>query len=153
MVVTHFRGMLLAATSGLLAACGAEEASTQASGERSASTARAEPESESESESESEAATPAQDFPIPDPIAAGPGEIRLDLNTHCGVEKAEVEGVLWLADPPLGNGSPPDGWGGLTTPGRWKQTGETTAVFLADSGVQADFVRPDSPPESVGGCA
>jgi hypothetical protein len=143
--------MVLAAGFGLLAACGAEEASTQASGERSASTARAE--SESESESESEAATPARDFPIPDPIAAGPGEIRLDLNTHCGVEKAEVEGVLWLADPPLGNGSPPEGWGGLTTPGRWKQTGETTAVFLADSGVQADFVRPDSPPESVGGCA
>jgi hypothetical protein len=75
------------------------------------------------------------------------------LYTHCGVLDAEVDGIDWLADPPLGNGNAPEGFGYLETPGRWKQTGDTTAVFTADTGVTAAFVRPDPPPVLTGGCA
>jgi hypothetical protein len=88
--------------------------------------------------------------PVPSassPVAVAPsaGEVRLSLSTHCGVRDAEVGGVYWAADPPLGNGNEPPGWGDPKTQGRWRQTGETTAVFLADSGVSAAFVRAERP--------
>jgi hypothetical protein len=56
-----------------------------------------------------------------------------------------VGGAYWVANPPLGNGSAPKGWGGLQTEGRWQQTSDTTAIFLADSGVTAAFVRTERP--------
>lgn len=90
--------------------------------------------------------------PGPMAVSPSPGERRLSLFTHCGVSDADVDGVHWVADPPLGNGNPPDGWGNPETPGRWRQTGETTALFLADSGVAASFVRAESP-DTGRGCA
>lgn len=94
----------------------------------------------------------APSSPTPSAVAPSPGQVRLALTTHCGVVDAVVDGVHWRAEPPLGNGNPPDGWGNPETAGRWHQTGETTAVFLADSGVTASFVR-SGPPDPARGCA
>lgn len=136
MSVKPISGLLLAATLGALAACTSEESPALAAGSRGASPT----------------AAVAVPFSTHEPVPAGAGETRLDLYTHCGVTDAEVESVYWLAEPPLGNGSPPEGWGYLTTSGRWKQTSETTAVFTADSGVTAGFVRAERP-EALSGCA
>jgi hypothetical protein len=92
-----------------------------------------------------DAAAPVPSASSPVAVAPSPGEVRLSLSTHCGVRDAEVGGVYWAADPPLGNGNEPPGWGDPETQGRWRQTGETTAVFLADSGVSAAFVRAERP--------
>ena len=97
-------------------------------------------------------ALPPRPSPTPPVVSPSPGEVRLSLGTHCGVVQAEVDGVTWLADPPLGNGNPPGGWGNPQTPGRWRQTSERTALFLADTGVVASFVRPSAPPPPTG-CA
>jgi hypothetical protein len=96
-------------------------------------------------------ATSATPSAKPAAVAAGPGEVRLNVTTHCGVIDAEVDGVYRKAEPPLGNGNPPDGWGNPETPGRWQQTSDTTAVFKADSGVTAAFVR-SAPDPTRGGC-
>ena len=72
-------------------------------------------------------------------------EVPFTLLTHCGVIDARVEGGYWRADPPLGNGNPPEGFGNPSTPGRWKQTSETTATFTADTGATATFVRAEPP--------
>jgi hypothetical protein len=76
----------------------------------------------------------------------------MTLTTHCGVKEATVDGIRWLANPALGNGNPPEGWGNPVTSGRWEQTSETTAIFIADSGVKADFILAVSP-DASGGCA
>ena len=72
---------------------------------------------------------------------------RTQLYTHCGVISHVVDGMLWLADPPLHDGSynPPDGWDENTTLGTWNETGSGRAVFRSDSGKTAKFVaaRPE----------
>lgn len=70
------------------------------------------------------------------------GGKRLTLRTHCGVLSASVDGKLWLASPPIsdGSGNPPPGWGENETTGRWRQTG-THATFRSSSGKVAHFVR------------
>lgn len=67
---------------------------------------------------------------------------RLSLYTHCGIWSVVVDGRLWLAAPPLhdGSGNPPDGWDSNTTRGTWSETGKGRAVFRADSGKLARFV-------------
>jgi hypothetical protein len=65
---------------------------------------------------------------------------RTQLYTHCGVISHFLDGKLWLADPPLGSHSPPDGWDENTTTGTWTETGKGRAVFRADSGKVAHFV-------------
>lgn len=139
-VVKPLVGPVVAAVLCAIAACSGEATSPQSDSEPGSSASPA------------GAAPQATYFPSHRPIAAGPGEMRLDLSTHCGVKTAEVEGVFWVADPPLGDGNPPEGWGYLYTPGRWKPTSETTAVFLADSGVSATFVR-STPDPTRPGCA
>ncbi len=64
------------------------------------------------------------------------------VSTHCGVVSTTVDGVLWLADPRLGDdsGNPPPGWDENETAGMFVQTGNT-ATFRADSGVEATFTR------------
>jgi hypothetical protein len=67
---------------------------------------------------------------------------RAELYTHCGVISHFVDGKLWLADPPLHDGSynPPDGWDANTTQGVWIVTGSDRALFRSDSGKSATFV-------------
>ena len=66
----------------------------------------------------------------------------LTLYTHCGVWSAEVDGRLWLADPPLHDGShnPLPGWDANDTQGIWRELGGDEAGFRADSGEIARFV-------------
>ena len=67
---------------------------------------------------------------------------RTQLYTHCGVISHFVDGTLWLADPPLHDGShnPPDGWDENTTQGTWSETESGRAVFRSDSGKTATFI-------------
>ena len=67
---------------------------------------------------------------------------RIELYTHCGVWSHVVDGRLWLADPPLHDGShnPPDGWDENTTHGTWSETAVDHAVFRSDLGKIAQFV-------------
>lgn len=67
---------------------------------------------------------------------------RVQLYTHCGVWSIVVDGRLWLADPPLHDGShnPPDGWDENTTNGTWSETAIDHAVFRSDLGKTAQFV-------------
>ena len=73
-----------------------------------------------------------------DEIAARP----LTLYTHCGVWSTTVDGQLWLAAPPLHDGShnPLPGWDWNDTPGTWRDLGNGRAEFRADSGEVAQFV-------------
>jgi hypothetical protein len=87
------------------------------------------------------------------PACSGAGGEKLDVSqqtgtrhtvyTHCGVVSTIVDGVLWLADPPLGDdsGNAPDGWDENETAGTFVRLTESTAVFKADSGVEATFER------------
>lgn len=66
---------------------------------------------------------------------------QFTLRTHCGVLSAWVDGRLWLADPPLsdGSGNPPPGWGFNETRGTWRELGQSQAEFRARSGKVAHF--------------
>lgn len=92
----------------------------------------------------------ATDISTPVAVSPSPGEVRLSLYTHCGVRDIEVAGIYWAANPPVGNNPP--GWDDTQTEGRWRQTSDTTALFLADSGEVAAFVRAERP-DPYGGCA
>lgn len=77
-----------------------------------------------------------------DPSAATSQEIRHVLYTHCGLVSTTVDGVLWLADPPLADGgNPPPGWDENETQGVFRQIDAERAVFVADSGVEAIFTK------------
>ena len=69
--------------------------------------------------------------------------LRHVVYSHCGVVSTTVDGVLWLADPPLGDDShnPPPGWDDNDTPGMFVRTSSTDARFTADTGVEAHFVK------------
>jgi hypothetical protein len=71
------------------------------------------------------------------------GGKRVTLRTHCGVLSASVDGKLWLAAPPLsdGSGNPPPGWGENQTKGTWRQEDGKRATFRSDGGKVAHFVR------------
>lgn len=49
--------------------------------------------------------------------------------SHCGVVSTTVAGVLWLADPVLGDHGPPPGW----------DENETSGIFVARNGTEAEF--------------
>jgi hypothetical protein len=68
---------------------------------------------------------------------------RHSVSTHCGVVSTTVDGVLWLADPRLGDesGNPPAGWDENQTVGLFVPQTDTTATFRADSGAEATFTR------------
>jgi hypothetical protein len=65
--------------------------------------------------------------------------IRVRVPSHCGVLSVVVDGRLWLADPPLGDHNPPDGWGENETSGRFVITGDDQGRFFGDAGQQASF--------------
>lgn len=67
--------------------------------------------------------------------------VRFVLRTHCGVRSAEVDGVLWLADPPLGGHSSPPGWDENETAGWFVVVADRRAEFRGAGGERALFRR------------
>lgn len=65
------------------------------------------------------------------------------LRTHCGVVSATIKNELWLATPPLtdGSGNPPAGWGNPSDTGTLRFLSSTEAEFESKSGQVAHFVR------------
>lgn len=61
--------------------------------------------------------------------------------SHCGVVSTTVDGVLWLADPVLGDHNPPPGWDENETSGTFVARDDTEAEFTTDSGQVARFRR------------
>lgn len=66
---------------------------------------------------------------------------RVAAPSHCGVLSLTIDGRLWLADPPLGDHSPPLGWDENETMGVFVETGAGRAVFEGDGGQRATFKR------------
>lgn len=64
------------------------------------------------------------------------------LLTHCGIQGAQIDGMWWVADPPLGDSNPPPGWGNpvdrgqltFVSPDRARFDGFGTAFFRRASG-------------------
>ena len=52
-----------------------------------------------------------------------------------------VDGQLWLADPPLGDHNPPQGWDENETSGYVVVTRGDQGLFVGDDGQQAKFRR------------
>jgi hypothetical protein len=86
------------------------------------------------------------------PAAAASTGLRHTVSSHCGVLSTTVDDVLWLADPPLGDHNPPAGWDENDTPGVFAVQGADVAVFTADTGVTARFVRAPAGTSDPGGC-
>jgi hypothetical protein len=78
--------------------------------------------------------------------------LRHTVDSHCGVVSTTVDGVLWLADPPLGDNNPPAGWDENDTPGVFAVQDAGDAVFTADTGVTAHFVKAPPGTSDPGGC-
>jgi hypothetical protein len=55
-----------------------------------------------------------------------------------------VDGQLWLADPPLGDHNPPQGWDENETSGYFAVTRGNRGLFVGDGGQQAKFRRATS---------
>jgi hypothetical protein len=64
------------------------------------------------------------------------------LRTHCGILSAFFAGRLWIARPPLsdGSGNPPRGWGNPSAHGTMRFVSDREAEFRSDSGRVAHFV-------------
>jgi hypothetical protein len=86
--------------------------------------------------------------------ATEPGRrIRVSVPSHCGVISVQARGVLWLADPPLGDHNPPPGWDENQTPGHLVLTGPMTATFYGDGDQRAHFRRASAgTPDPGAGC-
>jgi len=70
------------------------------------------------------------------------------LLTHCGIEHARIDGVVWLADPPLGDGAnPPRDWDNPQAEGTLVLQTRDTATFTSAVGQLAHFrrARPGDP--------
>ncbi|MEA2647353.1 MAG: hypothetical protein QOE92_2436 [Chloroflexota bacterium] len=76
--------------------------------------------------------------------AVGVRTMPYRLLTHCGIHRISVEGVTYVADPPLddGNGNPPPGWDNPFADGTLT-TGRDSADFMDSRGHQAHFRRAD----------
>ena len=88
--------------------------------------------------------------------AARPAARPFTLYTHCGVLSAWIDGELWLADPPLtdGSGNPPPGWDNPTDRGTLRKLSRNRAVFRSRSGKIAYFTRAKpGTPDPAEGCA
>lgn len=87
------------------------------------------------------------------PAAKKERRIRVSVHSHCGVVSVQVRGVLWLADPPLGDQNPPPGWDENQTPGYLVLTGPRAATFYGDGDQTAHFRRaPAGTPDPGAGC-
>ncbi len=67
------------------------------------------------------------------------------LYTHCGIDKAQIDGTWWRASPPQddANGNPPSGWGSSAT-GLLAIVDRNKAVFSAN-GLAVTYVRDKLP--------
>jgi hypothetical protein len=76
------------------------------------------------------------------------------LYTHCGVLSAYFDGRLWLADPPLTEGSanPPRGWGNPSDEGTMTLVSAGRAEFRSARGNVARFVPAHGAPNPAAGC-
>lgn len=64
------------------------------------------------------------------------------LYTHCGVEWAPIDGVWWQTDPlGVAEASPPDGWGNPFDAGSLTVTGDDTATYTSDTGIDVELRR------------
>ncbi len=83
---------------------------------------------------------------------SGSDSMWTTLATHCGVLSAHVAGTLWIADPPIGDRSPPPGWEENETSGFFT-AGRGRAVFRGEGGQVALFRRAGpSEPDPVANC-
>jgi hypothetical protein len=75
------------------------------------------------------------------------------LQTHCGIDWAFFDGRLWVADPPLddGSGNPPDGWDNPRQVGFMGLRSHREAEFRA--GDRRAHFRPAPPGFEPPGCA
>ena len=70
------------------------------------------------------------------------------LVTHCGIVQAEIDGSVWLADPPLGTmTNPPEGWDNPKADGTLRLISKDKAEFVDDGGNRAWFVRAEAAPQ------
>ena len=91
--------------------------------------------------------TPASTPPaVASGAGSGSGSTWASLDTRCGVLSAQVDGTLWIADPPIGDHNPPPGWGENETSGFFI-AGKHRAVFRGEGGQVALFrrARPSEP--------
>lgn len=64
------------------------------------------------------------------------------LYTHCGVEWAPIDGVWWRTDPlGVADANPPDGWGNPYDAGSLTVTGDDTATYTSDTGIDIELRR------------
>ncbi len=63
------------------------------------------------------------------------------MYTHCGIDKAKIDGTWWRASPPQDDrdGNPPAGWNGAV--GTLRIVSEDKAVFTLANGLTATYVR------------
>lgn len=68
------------------------------------------------------------------------------LGTHCGINRAQVDGTNWKASPPLddGVGDPPKEWPNGAVVGHLEIVNRNKAVFTFKN-LSATFVRADLP--------
>jgi hypothetical protein len=89
---------------------------------------------------------------VDQPETAAKGR-RLTLYTHCGLTSVVVDGIRWLATPPIADVPRPAGWDFNETSGVFVVLDADSARFDADTGVTAHFRRAESKaPEAVGAC-
>jgi len=72
------------------------------------------------------------------PVQARSG-VWTALDTRCGVLSVTIDGQLWIADPPLGDGSAPPGWGEEQEWGRFTPGAKGRAMFRGEGGQVALF--------------
>ncbi|GAC1613785.1 MAG: hypothetical protein NVS9B1_22660 [Candidatus Dormibacteraceae bacterium] len=78
------------------------------------------------------------------------------LYTHCGIRSAQINGQVFYALPPAGDGSgnPPRGWGNPMDTGTMTLHGDGTADFRDPAGNSARFTsHPAGPTPSIPICA
>ena len=65
------------------------------------------------------------------------------IQTHCGVNGAIIDGHWWAADPALtnGEGSPPTGWADPVQSGNLERLDLDTAIFRANAGLVVTLRR------------
>ncbi|MGH9189721.1 MAG: hypothetical protein ACRD0Q_06785 [Acidimicrobiales bacterium] len=92
-------------------------------------------------------ATPACADDVPGPgRAAQPGVVvgrtyQYNVETHCGVTTALIDGTWWKATPELGSGNAPTGWDEPFQKGALRLISRDTATFDAGEGRKATFER------------
>lgn len=86
----------------------------------------------------SSSGSPSQSASVAPAGATGRTERWIAVDSSCGVQSVEVDGRLWLADPPLGDGRAPAGWAEETW-GHFIPGTKGRAMFRGEGGQVALF--------------